>query len=685
MNKVKFAVNVRTLIAGVTLCGLSLAGCEVQNDVQKQSPQAVSKRNARSTYPGTGLVPAGATKFLGNILTGNPGESAADYDLFKSYWNHVAPENAGKHGQVEGTRDVYDWSRMDKIYDFATTNNIGVTYHTFIFNYGINLPTWLEPLSDADTRAEMEEFIRDYFERYPATENAMVVNEAFQNTPPEWFRTALGNGNSDNVQWIRWMFQKARQYAPAGCKLYINEAGVLKSQSRTEGLRDLCNTLKLDGNIDGIGLQEHELESTSAANVSARLNIVATTGLDLYISEYDVNKGVDTDQLNIMSAQFPVFWEHPQVKGVTLWGYRQGKTWKPNTHLIRTDGTERPALVWLRNYLQGGGGAADDIVSITAPGSVTRSTNATVSVNYKASTNRLIQVVLQQDTSPYTIYGSVNTNVSAGTGTLNVTLPISNTVPLGTDAAKIVVILAPTGGGWPNKLDYQEKLDVDVTAAAPTTDDIVSITAPGSVARGTNATVSVNYKASTNRLIQVVLQQDTSPYTIYGSVNTNVSAGTGTLNVTLPISNTVPLGTDAAKIVVILAPTGGGWPNKLDYQEKLDVDVTAAAPTTDALTSVSGPVTISRGSTVAVNIGYTASTSRRITLQLQKDTSPFTNYKTVTKDVAAGSGTTTLNLAVPSTVPVGSAAYKYFVIISPLGGGYNNRLDEAQQADVTVQ
>jgi endo-1,4-beta-xylanase len=574
MNTMKFFSSIRTL-AGIALCSVFLAGCAVQTDVEKQPTLNVTKKNARSSYPATNLVPAGATKFLGNILTGNPGEGTADFDLFKTYWNHVAPENAGKHGQVEGTRDVYNWTRMDKIYDFTTQNNIGLSYHTFVFNYGVNLPGWLEPLSQAEIRAEMEELIQDYFARYPQTDYAMVVNEALENTPPTWFRTALGNGNSDNVQWIRWMFQKARQYAPTGCKLYINEAGVLKSQSRTDGLKNLCNTLKLDGNIDGIGLQEHYLEATPASTVSTRLNQMATTGLDLYITEYDVNKSSDTDQSNIMAAQFPIFWEHPQVKGVTFWGYREGKTWKPNTHLIRSDGTERPALVWLRSYLQGGGGSNPD--------------------------------------------------------------------------------------------------------------DIVSITAPGSVARGTNATVSVNYKTSTNRLIQVVLQQDTSPFAIYGSVNTNIGAGTGTLNVSLPIATTVPVGTGAAKIVVILAPTGGGYLNRLDIETKPDVNVTAAAPTTDQITSVSGPATVNRGSTVAVNIGYTASTSRRITLKFQKDTSPFTTYKTLTKDVAAGSGTTTISLPVPSTVPVGSAAYKYYVIISPLGGDYNNRFDDAQQANVTVQ
>jgi hypothetical protein len=90
---------------------------------------------------------------------------------------------------------------------------------------------------------------------------------------------------------------------------------------------------------------------------------------------------------------------------------------------------------------------------------------------------------------------------------------------------------------------------------------------------------------------------------------------------------------------------------------------------------------------LATTVAYhTISYTTRITLQLQSTTSPYTVYQTKTKDVTAGSNkNTTINFTVPSTTPVGSAAYKYFVFISPMGGNYNNRFDEAQQANVTVQ
>lgn len=70
----------------------------------------------------------------------------------------------------------------------------------------------------------------------------------------------------------------------------------------------------------------------------------------MYITEYDIEKTSDSEQESIMKDQFPVFWEHPYVAGVTLWGYIYGTTWRTGTGLIN-NGTERPALTWLKSYV----------------------------------------------------------------------------------------------------------------------------------------------------------------------------------------------------------------------------------------------------------------------------------------------------------------------------------------------
>ena len=49
-------------------------------------------------------------------------------------------------------------------------------------------------------------------------------------------------------------------------------------------------------------------------------------GLPIHITELDIPGNDDPVQLANYQRIFPVFWEHPAVAGITLWGYHQ------NTH-----------------------------------------------------------------------------------------------------------------------------------------------------------------------------------------------------------------------------------------------------------------------------------------------------------------------------------------------------------------
>lgn len=106
------------------------------------------------------------------------------------------------------------------------------------------------------------------------------------------------------------------------------------------------------GVVDAIGLQAHGLEDWSLNDVTRKLNQIAALGLPIYISEYDVARTNDQEQLRIYQEQFPLFYNHPSVKGITLWGYVYGRTWVEGSGLIQDNGTFRPAMTWLMNYVE---------------------------------------------------------------------------------------------------------------------------------------------------------------------------------------------------------------------------------------------------------------------------------------------------------------------------------------------
>ncbi|HUA79186.1 MAG TPA: endo-1,4-beta-xylanase, partial [Dyella sp.] len=151
-------------------------------------------------------------------------------------------------------------------------------------------------------------------------------------------------------------FRMARQRFPHA-KLLINDYSITKSNRDTQRYRHIIDLLQREHLIDGIGLQEHAFETKPDVPMSvhrANLDILAATGLPIYITELDIDGPSDAQQLRDYQRVFPVFWEHPDVKGITLWGFRPG-LWrdKQAAYLIRKDGSERPALTWLRDYVRG--------------------------------------------------------------------------------------------------------------------------------------------------------------------------------------------------------------------------------------------------------------------------------------------------------------------------------------------
>lgn len=296
-----------------------------------------------TSVPDTPVPPAMGEKFVGNITT--RGQVRSD---FARYWNQITPENEGKWGSVEGTRDQYNWGPLDRIYEFARANNIPVKAHTFV--WGAQAPNWINNLSPAEQRAEIEEWMRDYCARYPDTAIIDVVNEAVEgHAPANYARSAFGN------DWIAESFKLARRHCPNAILVY-NDFNFLTWD--TDPILNVIRSALDQGVIDAVGLQAHSWNDPkrwSAAEIKEKLDYIhqQTGNLPMYISEYDVEDlGMgDQYQLEIFREQFPVFYEHPAVVGVTLWGYVVGTTWRDGTGIIQSNGAHRPAMDWLMEYL----------------------------------------------------------------------------------------------------------------------------------------------------------------------------------------------------------------------------------------------------------------------------------------------------------------------------------------------
>ncbi len=299
------------------------------------------------SQPSLSQLAKGQNRFVGNIL------GSVMRPNFETYWNQMTAENAGKWGSAEGSQGSYNWTPLDNIYNYAIDRGYPYKHHTLL--WGAQQPSWITSLDSAGQRAAVKKWIDTVAHRYTSASLIDVVNEPFHAVPS--YSNALGGSGVTGWDWIVTAFQWAKQAFFPTVKLLINEYNVLQDTTVTTNYLKIIDTLRVRGLIHGIGIQGHGFEfkgsgyTYSIATLKYNLGRLVATGLPVYISEFDISEADDNTQLQDYQTYFSLFWENPGVKGITLWGYVQYDIWRQNGYLIRGDGSERPALLWLRIYV----------------------------------------------------------------------------------------------------------------------------------------------------------------------------------------------------------------------------------------------------------------------------------------------------------------------------------------------
>ena len=311
----------------------------------------------------------GHSKYLGNIYS--PAQVAATPPLFESYWNQVTPENEGKWGSVQRTHasdpETWNWGPLDTAYNLAKDNDWPFRFHVLV--WGGQQPDFLSDLTDEEKVEAVRTWFQAVADRYPDIDRLEVVNEPLH-APPWTYREALGGNGETGWDWAIKAFEMAREIFPE-TKLMVNDYGILTGGDNLNRYLGLINLLLERDLIDAIGVQGHHftMRSVTPTTLENSLDRLSATGLQVIVTEMDVEGNphvsdddpVDTDysseesdrvQLETMQRVFPVIWSHSGVEGVTLWGWKLGG-WRPGRemNLIQSNGAERPAMTWLREFL----------------------------------------------------------------------------------------------------------------------------------------------------------------------------------------------------------------------------------------------------------------------------------------------------------------------------------------------
>jgi len=298
------------------------------------------------------------------------GTSVSPYELSTAegkafilkHFNSITPENELKPDSIidqaacqqkgNNVNTQVNLSRAAQTLKFCEDNGLGVRGHTFVW-YS-QTPDWFFKENFSSNGAyvskevmnqRLESFIKNTFEaiatQYPKLDLYAydVCNELFLNDggglrpaggPPGSHWASVYGENND--EFIINAFTYARKYAPAGCKLYINDYNEYIG-AKTDDIYNIAMKLKKLGVIDGIGMQSH-LATTfpSAAMYKTALEKFISTGLEVSITELDIEtKGNESARAQLFKDVFQMAVDNAaSIPSFTVWGTNDSVSWRKN-------------------------------------------------------------------------------------------------------------------------------------------------------------------------------------------------------------------------------------------------------------------------------------------------------------------------------------------------------------------
>ena len=264
---------------------------------------------------------------------------------------------------------AFNWTAARAAYDQARTTGAAFKWHTLF--WGNQQPAWIESLPVAKQQEAIRIWLAAIAPQFPDIEQIEVVNEPLHDPPRGAtngnYIEALGGNGDTGWDWIINAFTLAREYFP-NAKLVLNDYSITNDGNCDDYLPD--NHQPAEGSWPDrphrhpgpcVRVQLQQPAAARRRRTRANLARLAATGLPIYVTEFDIDGadaawGLPDDpaQLQRYQALFPVFWESPAVKGVTLWGYMQDSHWRSGRApgCMYTNGAERPALQWLVRYVE---------------------------------------------------------------------------------------------------------------------------------------------------------------------------------------------------------------------------------------------------------------------------------------------------------------------------------------------
>ena len=283
--------------------------------------------------------------------------------LLTTHFNSMTSGNDMKWSSVEATKGTYDYTNADSEVGLATCSNMKVRGQNLVWATGAQTPAYAtgdgtnSAANQALVTANIQEHIQSEVQHFGTKVYAWdVVNEPLDPSQSD----CLAHGPFYQVlgkSYIDVAFQAARQYAPPGTKLFINEYSTA-DPDRLACLIKVVHDLRSRGiPIDGIGHETHN--NINYPSTDAMVNAIDSVaehfhGIDQQITELDMSVYNAGDNAANYGNNIPPSvlaeqgWLYAQyfealrrlrgkISSVTFWGFADDDTWLDSFPVVRTD------------------------------------------------------------------------------------------------------------------------------------------------------------------------------------------------------------------------------------------------------------------------------------------------------------------------------------------------------------
>lgn len=307
---------------------------------------------------------------IGNAISAEDLEGVR-LELLKKHFNVATAGNAMKPDALQGTKGKFTFEEADKLVDKVRAEGLKMHGHTLVWHQ--QSPAWMNTKTDAkgqtvylgrkEALTNLKTHIKTVVEHFGNKVISWdVVNEGMNDNPtnPANWKGSLRQSPwymSVGSDYVEQAFLAAREvldkHPDWNIKLYYNDYN-LDNQNKSKAVYNMVKeindrykrTHKGKLLIDGIGMQGHYNISTNPTNVQLSLERFISLGVEVSITELDVQAGSDfklTDKISeaqgyLYAQLFKIFKAHSRnIARVTIWGMDDGTSWRSSTNPLLFD------------------------------------------------------------------------------------------------------------------------------------------------------------------------------------------------------------------------------------------------------------------------------------------------------------------------------------------------------------